>query len=62
MPEMKTMLIDKDHWPITTHVHGAEIRPTFDGNPLSWTSNNENDSYIGLGSFTNEDKCYFDCF
>ncbi len=38
-PPMKKMLISKSNWPMTTHVHGAEIRPTFDGNPLSWTEN-----------------------
>ncbi len=52
MPEMKTMPIDENHWPMTTYAHGAEIRPAFDGNPLSWTNNNQNDCYIGLGSFT----------
>jgi hypothetical protein len=27
------------NWPMTVHVHGAEVRPTFDGNPLSWINN-----------------------
>ena len=33
------MVIASKAWPTSTHVHGAEVRPTFDGNPLSWISN-----------------------
>jgi hypothetical protein len=29
-------------WPMVTHLHGAEIRPSFDGNPLSWIDNSGN--------------------
>jgi hypothetical protein len=28
-------------WPMVTHLHGAEIRPTMDGNPLSWIDNED---------------------
>lgn len=31
--------MNKKIWPMVTHVHGAEVRPTFDGNPLSWIDN-----------------------
>ena len=24
---------------VSTHVHGLEVRPAFDGNPLSWFGN-----------------------
>ena len=45
--------ISENHWPITMHVHGAEIRPTFDGNPLSWTDNVEyGKGYVGIGTFS----------
>ena len=26
--------------PMVTHVHGLEVRPTFDGNPMSWLGKN----------------------
>jgi hypothetical protein len=35
-----SMRISYTTWPISTHVHGAEVRPAFDGNPLSWNINN----------------------
>lgn len=31
--------INSTNWPMVAHLHGAEIRPTFDGNPLSWINN-----------------------
>jgi len=36
---VKQMTIGPGEWPTVTHVHGLEVRPAFDGNPLSWTSN-----------------------
>lgn len=53
------MRITPSTWPATVHVHGAEVRPTFDGNPLSWISNN---GQRGLGTFSLSDKCYYDAF
>lgn len=32
--------VSKTHFPISPHLHGLEKRPAFDGNPLSWFSNN----------------------
>jgi hypothetical protein len=46
--------IDVEHWPTTTHVHGLEVRPTFDGSPLSWFSHEAK----GVGFFSAEDA-YF---
>lgn len=28
--------VNQDHVPISPHIHGLEIRPVFDGNPLAW--------------------------
>lgn len=47
------------NWPTSTHVHGAQVRPTFDGNPLSWFSNN---GTRGTGAFSLNDTCYYDAF
>ena len=55
------MRIDFNNWPMSTHVHGAEIRPTFDGNPLSWVSNNNNKKN-GLGAFSMKDEWYYKKF
>ncbi len=46
-------------WPTSTHVHGAEVRPTFDGNPLSWIDNSGN---RGVGAFSLNDTCYYSAF
>ena len=35
---------------VSTHVHGLEVRPAFDGNPLSWFGNEE--PQIGIGYFS----------
>lgn len=60
---MKDMLISKTNWPMTTHVHGAEIRPTFDGNPLSWIDNSKlNEGHLGMGTLSIDDKCYYESF
>ena len=32
--------------PMVTHIHGLEVRPTFDGNPLSWIAN---EGELGVG-------------
>lgn len=55
----KSIPITSKNWPTSTHVHGAEVRPTFDGNPLSWIDNQGNK---GLGTFSTNDKCYFNNF
>jgi hypothetical protein len=39
-------------WPISTHVHGAEVRPTFDGNPISWISNDPDKKSFGVAAFS----------
>lgn len=40
-------------WPMVTHLHGAEIRPTFDGNPLSWIHNSDDQKgNYGIAAFT----------
>lgn len=59
----KHIPISKKTWPMTTHLHGAEIRPTFDGNPLSWIDNggNTNGNY-GIAAFTHNDECYYSAF
>ena len=38
--------------PINPHIHGLSIRPVFDGNPLSWFSNN-GDKGVGFESLNN---------
>lgn len=53
------MALTPSHWPASTHLHGAEVRPTFDGNPLSWIANN---GARGLAAFSLSDKCYYDAF
>lgn len=50
------MQINSSFWPAAVHVHGAEVRPTFDGNPLSWITNNGS---RGVGAFSLSDKCYY---
>jgi hypothetical protein len=47
---------------MSTHVHGAEIRPVFDGNPLSWNSNNQADKIFGTGTILSSQKCYYESF
>ena len=55
---MKDMIISKSDWPMTTHVHGSEVRPTFDGNPLSWIDNTNitggtvEDGHLGMGALS----------
>lgn len=39
-------------WPISTHLHGGEVRPTFDGNPISWISNDPNRKSFGIAAFS----------
>lgn len=46
-------------WPVSPHVHGAEVRPIFDGNPLSWIAN---DGSRGVAVFSVSDTCYHDAF
>jgi FtsP/CotA-like multicopper oxidase with cupredoxin domain len=48
--------ISTSNWPTTTHVHGLEVRPTFDGNPLTWVSNN---GTRGEGAMSLDESCYF---
>jgi hypothetical protein len=50
------MPITPNSWPMTTHLHGAEIRPTFDGNPLSWIDNRQyEDGQVGVATFSLDD-------
>lgn len=59
----KRFKIGKDSWPMSTHIHGAEIRPTFDGNPLSWIDNGDVQTGIfGIAAFSDEQTCYYDSF
>ncbi len=57
--ETSPIVIANTAWPASTHVHGAEVRPTFDGNPLSWFDNVGN---RGVGAFSLSDSCYYDSF
>ena len=50
----KKYSINVDNWPMSTHVHGLEVRPAFDGNPLSWFSHDAE----GVGYLSLEDS-YF---
>lgn len=50
---IKKVRIDRNHVPISTHIHGLSTRPTFDGNPLSWF-NNQGDKGIGFSSLNNQ--------
>jgi hypothetical protein len=60
MSGMKPIGINKNNWPSVAHVHGAEIRPTFDGNPLSWIDNHPyNQSLRGTGAMSSTDRCYY---
>lgn len=60
---MVDMVISSQNWPSVAHLHGAEVRPTFDGNPLSWINNKTPDNTtLGTGSLSTEDKCYYDTF
>ena len=55
--EMKdpNFLIHGKHPITSTHIHGLEVRPAFDGNPLSWFSSN---GEIGSG-YLSDDMEYF---
>lgn len=60
---LKHVRISPNTWPMVTHVHGAEVRPTFDGNPLSWIDNSGNNTKkCGIAAFSLKDNCYFDSF
>ena len=39
-------LISPTNIPVVTHIHGLEVRPTFDGNPMSWMGK---EGVLGLG-------------
>ena len=41
--------IDRDHIPISPHIHGLSNRPIYDGNPLSWFDNAGN---FGVGYYS----------
>lgn len=45
--------------PVTVHVHGLEVRPTFDGNPLSYMTKGGS---VGLGFQSLLDDSYFSQF
>lgn len=51
--------ITATNWPASTHIHGLEIRPTFDGNPLSWVGNSGS---RGIGAMSLDYSCYYDSF
>ena len=55
--EMKdpNFLVHAKHPLMSTHVHGLEVRPAFDGNPLSWFASN---GEIGSG-YLSEEMEYF---
>ena len=46
----RKITIDAENSIVSTHVHGIEVRPAFDGNPLSWFSN-KGDRGVGFLSF-----------
>lgn len=48
-----THRVDEEAVPISPHIHGMEIRPTFDGNPLSWF-NTAGDTGPGFNSLYND--------
>lgn len=51
----KHMKITNITWPMVTHLHGAQIRPTFDGNPLSWIANgNRQTGIYGIAAFSDD--------
>ena len=57
------MRIAYRNWPSVAHLHGAEVRPTFDGNPLSWIDNQfQNNRTIGTGALSIDDECYYEAF
>jgi hypothetical protein len=58
----QNLRISYNAWPISTHIHGGEVRPAFDGNPLSWHSNDPKRKEFGVGMFSLSEKCYFDSF
>lgn len=45
--------------PMSTHIHGLQVRPTFDGNPLSYLTKDGN---IGLGFQSLLEDSYFKLF
>lgn len=51
----ETSPIGYNNFPVSTHIHGLEVRPLFDGNPLSWFSKKAK----GIGYMSLEEK-YFD--
>lgn len=56
---LKETDITATNWPTSTHIHGLEIRPTFDGNPLSWVANS---GLKGIGAMSLDYSCYYDNF
>lgn len=52
--------ITKQFIPMSPHIHGLEIRPLFDGNPLGWFNAN-GDHGPGHSSLLNNEK-YFKMF
>lgn len=45
--------------PIDVHIHGLEVRPTFDGNPLSWLGV---DGSVGPGFQSMLNSVYYNLF
>ena len=58
----KKVNMSAKYWPTVAHIHGMEVRPNFDGNPLSWISNNEDTPSAGVGYMNLSNECYYDNF
>lgn len=57
--QTSTISINLTMIPMTSHIHGLEVRPTFDGNPLSYVTSNGN---VGLGYQSLGDDRYYRLF
>lgn len=53
------MTVSFKHLPIGAHIHGLEVRPTFDGNPLSSMSM---EGRFGVGFQSMGNKEYYSLF
>lgn len=42
----KKVLSSRNSFPLSPHVHGLEVEPYYDGNPMSWFDNN---GEVGVG-------------
>lgn len=53
------MTVSYKHMPVGAHIHGLEVRPTFDGNPLSSISM---DGRFGVGFQSMGNQKYYSLF